>query len=227
MKTEKVGEGVEMPALDKLVKRTHRSIRDFHPPIEFHLVADVDEYIKLREAQLNHALTEKEALKREVERLDEELSACREVGGCGYWREAAKQREAELKHYEDSPYRHRVLFENGGELSTKNYDDLSDDDLARLMEYSETCKCQPCYEVGYMLKLRKELSSLRTSVVSGEWVDCKDRMPPQREEILAFDALGHIVIDWLKGNEWAGDSPYEITHWMALPARPKPIEREG
>lgn len=60
-----------------------------------------------------------------------------------------------------------------------------------------------------------------------EWIDVSSKLPPSHTEVLAFDALGHIVVDWMKGNEWVGDSPYIITHWMPLPAPPTSNYREG
>jgi hypothetical protein len=92
-----------------------------------------------------------------------------------------------------------------------NVDDM---DITELEHLSE----------GSVQRLRNALFAARKASEGG-WISVDQQIPPDRTEVLAFNALGHIVIDWRKGNEWAGDQPYEISHWRLLPSPPLSVEK--
>jgi hypothetical protein len=96
------------------------------------------------------------------------------------------------------------------------------------------------------LEVVNELASLRTSVVSGEWIDCRDRLPPMnphnrcadwdfsdRVEVVSEGVvcIGYMATEIHNGEtNWISESGERLTvvnYWKNLPAIPKPIEREG
>lgn len=175
MKTEKIGEGVELPELEAFTELFERSKNDRALIVGSEVREVVGAYRK--------ALTEKEELKREVE-----------------------------KH--------------------KRHADMA----------------IGCLEVKDQLNeaLRPELASLRTSVVSGEWIDCRDRLPPMnphnrctdwdfsdRVEVVSESVvcIADMATDIRNGKtNWISESGERlagVTYWKNLPAIPKPIEREG
>ena len=66
---------------------------------------------KSRIKRLEHTITDLATAHNEIDRLTHELEACTEgPGGCGYWREAAKQRETEIDRLSDE--KGRLIAEN-------------------------------------------------------------------------------------------------------------------
>jgi hypothetical protein len=61
-----------------------------------------------------------------------------------------------VKHFESAPFFTRNLLANDGQMEGKDYAALTDADFKTLFEYSATCKCQGCAEIGYIITLRAE-----------------------------------------------------------------------
>lgn len=82
-------------------------------------------------------------------------------------RDLAAARE-ELKHWEERPFYTANLFANDGEMVGKDFSQVTEDDFRGLFEYSDECKCQPCAEIRYLLKLRADLAAANARIAKLE-----------------------------------------------------------
>lgn len=284
VKTEKVGEGVEMPALSEFAELFERS-KDDRAMIVGSEVREVigayrqtltdNEDLKIQVARLDafcrefvwgegesateiinriknelaKSLTEKEELKRRVEKAESSRKHTQEWYASHYGRLQDWARKVLPE-----PYRNQFF----SCVANGTYD--------AYLDVGEPYMCKAGFMVtpsGYMHmddakgqlvidqtrraeNAEAELSSLRTSVVSGEWIDCRDGLPPMnphnrcagwdfsdRVEVVSegFVCIGDMAIDIRNGEtSWisqSGERLSGVTYWKNLPAPPKPIEREG
>lgn len=57
-----------------------------------------------------------------------------------------------------------------------------------------------------------------------EWISVEEQLPKQREMVLVCfctNTQTRYAIDWLIGDEWAGDSNWIPEYWQPLPAAPE------
>lgn len=55
----------------------------------------------------------------------------------------------------------------------------------------------------------------------GQWVSCEERLPKDREQVLAFTQTGKVMSLHCKDGKWCTSPNIQVSHWMPMPDAPR------
>ena len=67
----------------------------------------------------------------------------------------------------------------------------------------------------------KEAPAPEIKVYFGEWISVGNRLPKDREQVLAYTQTGKVMSLHCKDGKWCTSPNIEVSHWMPMPEGPQ------